>query len=281
MHAWITGRATGNNDVVFRTSDGGHSWQKTLVRVTGAHTHAPYFAGVSRLNRRRGWLSTVDVGMHEVIQSIYETNDGGAHWKWVRPAKHTSPISGILKFQTPKVGYAANAYAGSGPDVVYRSVDGGRSWKSFRLPMPSMYRHVHTAVAFSSVQTMGNRTVTLPAVIEPLDLGSHHSLIVYRSDDAGRHWVRGAALNLGAPDSSASVAFANAQDGWVLTSGRLYRTQDAGEIWAEVSTRTNLRRGFGLDFVNAQVGFCLVWNGTSQTLMKSTDAGRTWRNARS
>jgi hypothetical protein len=275
-HAWIAGRATHLEDVVFRTSDGGHSWHSALVRVADANTYAPYFAAVSRLNQRRGWLYTIDAGMLEFIQSLYETEDGGAHWKLVVPLRGTRPISGILRFQTSTLGYGAVLRGGGGPNVVYRSEDGGRYWKAFTLPLPSMYRRVHVAVLFYSVQTTGNQRVTLPAVVAPLDVGSHSSLIVYRSDHAGRDWVRGAALNLYSSDGDARVAFANVRDGWVITRRGLYRTVDAGETWAKLETNINLRRSFDLDFVSARVGFVLVWNKNSQSLMRTDNGGKTW-----
>ncbi len=285
-HVWVAGQASALKDVVFRTSDGGKNWQRTLLRVADSRFDAPALAQPYFLNEREGWLGTAYLAMNQNIDQLYQTSNGGATWVRVDSGL---PISGLLGFQTPMLGYGAASIAGEGLNLVYRSLDGGRHWNRYLFPLPPAYRRVHVAVDFRHPQLQGTTSATLPTVIEPLSLRSHPSLIVYRTKDSGLRWSRGAGLNLPYGGSSTSwtskgrslvpevtVSFVDLNEGWAATARGLYRTLDAGETWAKIETNISLRHGYGLDFVSARVGFVLVWNKNSQSLMRTSDGGKTW-----
>ena len=273
-HASIVGHESRRQDSVVLTSNGGLTWRRVLLEVAEGNNYAPYFAVVTFLGERTRWLDTIDTGMNERIQRLYQTMDGGAHWQQIASGL---PICAILGFQTPSLGYGADIEGGGGPSIVYRSGDGGRHWQPHPLSLPSIYRHVRVTVTFGPVQLRGHRTATLPAFIAPLDLHSHASLVVYRSDDGGLHWLRRAPLDLHSSAIDVDIAFANVMDGWAITNRGLYRTKDAGKTWGKINTNTKLRLGDAIDFVTTRIGFTLRWMKDGQTLLRTNDGGRTWQ----
>jgi photosystem II stability/assembly factor-like uncharacterized protein len=274
-HVWLAGLADQLRDAVTWTTDSGRSWRRTLIRVVWPPPpyYAPEFADLAFANRQDGWLATRYAGMHENISRLLRTTDGGLQWRVIAVGPG---ISAIIGFATPSVGFGVSSQGGGAPPIVYRSSNGGRTWQPHALPLPTIYRHIHLTMGFGPLQSSGPERLTLPAVINQLDLGSHASLMVYRSSDRGLHWTGGATLNLGQSASEVSNAFANASDGWAITLSGLYRTVDAGRSWSKMVTSLTFHPGITLDFASTRVGFALVPKGNGQILLRTDDSGRTW-----
>jgi photosystem II stability/assembly factor-like uncharacterized protein len=272
-HVWVAGHWGKFTDAVFETSDGGTSWRHEVLQVADAHSYPPDFANPYFLDEQQGWIATKYAGMHGRMARLYRTSNGGANW--VQVASEL-PISGLLGFQTATLGYAELEMEGGGQNVVYRSSDGGRHWSPSLLPLPVAYRRVHVSVLVAEPQMRGVGSVTLPALVTPLDLGSPPSLIVYRTRDEGVHWSPGAALLLPSSDSRVSVAFANVDDGLAITSRGVYRTGDAGVTWNSVATKTLPLSVSQVDLVTREIAFVLVWDKNGQSLKRTDDGGKTW-----
>lgn len=91
-HAWIVGHESRRQDSVVLTSNSGLTWRRVLLQVPEGNNYAPHFAVVTFLGERTGWLDTIDTGMNERIQRLYQTMDGGAHWQQIASGL---PISAI------------------------------------------------------------------------------------------------------------------------------------------------------------------------------------------
>jgi photosystem II stability/assembly factor-like uncharacterized protein len=275
-HAWLAWPIHGGQDIVACTRDGGRTWRRTVVRVISPYG-TPDFATLTFLNAQDGWIATRYAGMHASILQLLRTTNGGASWHSLatRP-----PISVILGFQTTSLGYGVDVQAGGSVPTIYRTTDGGHVWRPRSLPVPGIYRRVRITLNFGAIRTRGTRDVALAAIIQPLDLGSHASLVIYRSHDGGAHWTGSAPLNLGSSSNGVSTALAGLSVAWAITDRGLYATHDAGRIWVHVATNVRLSPADQLDLVTPHLGFALVNLKRGQKLLRSHD-GHTWRLAAS
>ncbi len=111
---------------LLRTSDGGRTWQS--VRVTPRLR----FDAVAVLDARHWWLQGDTCVRFSGSPAklppcdnahLLRTADGGRSWIAIRFSPRRL-VGGSLTFVTPRVGYV-----GVAPYGVYRTTDGGRTWR--------------------------------------------------------------------------------------------------------------------------------------------------------
>ena len=184
-----TGEANVRNDVsfgdgIYKSTDGGLTWshlglagtsQISRVVIDPLHTDTVLVAAMGS-----PWKDSPERG-------VYRTTDGGLTWKRVL---YKGPEVGISDLamdpRNPEIVYAATyrfrrtpwTYSAGGPeDAIYKSVDGGLTWRRLSghgLPTGPVER-IGLAIAPSSPNV-------LYAVI-----GTKQG-VVWRSDDSGAHW---------------------------------------------------------------------------------------------
>jgi photosystem II stability/assembly factor-like uncharacterized protein len=181
-------------------------------------------------------------------------------------------------------------------DGIYRSTDGGDTWKNMGLP--NSERIVKILVNPKDSNTV---TVCVPGKLwsDSPDRG------VYQTHDGGGHWnliLAGKNLSTGCGSLSMdptdpNVLFASLWDfrrkGWTFRSGGenadapsgsgLFRTADGGKTWTELSTTAN--KGFpakpygriavAIAPSNNKVVYAFV-ESTHSALYRSDDGGNTW-----
>jgi len=247
-HGWVptTTQGTATPDVtVYRTSDGGRTWQPAQIgSVTlGANEFAN--ATVHFLDTSHGqlWARLSDGGISGTERcEMSITDDGGATWSKLYPS------SCIGMFQPPTwisnaVGYAltgdpaGDPVSASDPRLgdmkTWVTLDGGRTWKIASIPMdPS---------------EVGYDTTTLVAAPGRLRLfvefvpkkGSDWPprAAVYESTDDGATWSQ--AYSIRVPDQLRALSTSGFDD-WVaqmdnsapgVTQGQLVETLDGGRTW--------------------------------------------------
>jgi len=124
---------------VFRTTDGGKTWQKVLYRdrSTGAIDLATSPSDPNRIfavlwgTRRPPWNVYPPSNS---FGAVYETSDGGDHWSRVEGGLPGGPGVGrigiaVAPSDPDRVYAQVDATGAAGKGGVYRSDDGGRSWK--------------------------------------------------------------------------------------------------------------------------------------------------------
>ena len=188
---WVgTGEANVRNDVsygngVYESTDGGTHWRH--LGLTGTMQ-------ISRILIDPRHPGTVLVGamgdpwQNSTERGVYRTTNGGASWQRVL---YIGPEVGISDMamdpRNPNIVYAATYrfrrepwhYSAGGPeDAIYKSIDGGASWKRLAghgLPSGAVGR-IGLAVAASA-----------PNVVYAV-IGSHQG-VLWRSDDSGASWA--------------------------------------------------------------------------------------------
>jgi len=145
----------------------------------------------------------------------------------------------------------ASVIVAVGDNVMAKSIDGGATWNSVTLPIPSG--------TFWDVCGIDANTLL---VVE----GSGK---VYRSPDAGVNWTLAGSVptpplvyvNL----ASSNTAFASGSNGAIL------KTNNGGTSWTALNfTSTEV---VGVCFVSEQTGYSFEHNGK---IRKTTDGGTTW-----
>jgi photosystem II stability/assembly factor-like uncharacterized protein len=189
---WVgTGESWTRNSVsigdgVYKTTDGGDNWQRmgladseriARIRVSpadGTHGNTVWVCATGHL-----WNDNEERG-------VYKTTDGGKTWKRVLYVDAKTGCSDIdVDPQDPSIVYAgmwqfrrgAAYFSSGGPGSgLYKSTDGGDTWKKAEAGLPSGDKgRIAVAVAPS-------RPSTVYAVVESKNTA------LYRSDDTGVTW---------------------------------------------------------------------------------------------
>ena len=227
---------------------------------------------------------------------VWKTTDGGVYWENVSDGYFRSATVGALAVaqSDPNVIYAGMGETTIRTDVsygdgVYKSTDGGATWSHLGLDEtrhigeirihPNNPDIVYVAAfghAFGPNKERG--------VYKSADGGSTWNLILHESDKAG-------AIDIAMDPNNPRVLFAAMWEAhrhfWTLSSGgpgsKLYRSQNSGETWEEVSNKLGFAEGLlgkiGVTVSPARSG--RVWalveaEGAEAGLYRSDDVGETW-----
>lgn len=273
---------------VWKTTDAGASWHNVsdgyfavasmgAVEVSQSDPNIVY-AGTGSSKIR----SNVSIG-----RGVYKSTNAGRSWTFVG-LKEVGQISTIRVNPTnPDIVYVAalgNPFVPNVDRGVYRSTDGGRSWKKI------LYVSDSTGAADLELQP-GNPAVVFASMWHGMRkpwtiISGAHEGGIYKSTDGGDTWMK---LGGGLPDQlfgRSNVAISNAMPNRIYAlieakpGGGLYRSDDAGATWTLVNgaqslwTRPFYYTTLGVDPTNANV----VWVG-DEGWFKSTDGGATFRSS--
>jgi len=219
--------------------------------------------------------------------TLYRTSDGGAIWHRVatmqpgrRGGRGVLPTLGRFEFEPGgATGWLSNNLIGS---RLYRTADGGHSWRAVRLPAP--------AGAIRGLPSVFGRTLVEPVTIRTGSVAA--SLRVYISKDGGTTWSLASSLPDAARPSCGNAALPTSvvsPSAWWAAAFRTrravaYRTTDAGTHWSALTTPAPVPAGFCGPNQIAAPGASRAWlvtpgaAGSNETrIYATTDAGRLWR----
>jgi len=184
-------------------------------------------------------------------------------------------------------GEANNRQSSSWGDGVYRSLDGGRTWKAAGL---AETRHIGRVLVHPS-----NPDVVYVAAVGHL-WGSNSERGVFKTTDGGQSWTRvlhvddhtGATdvvMDPDNPDTLFAATYQRQRKAWGFNGGGpgsgIYRTRDGGANWTKLST--GLPGGdkgrIGLDIFagDSRLVYAVVEApGRESGVYRSTDGGDTW-----
>ena len=187
-----TGEAFPRGDVapgdgMYKTTDGGKTWRRAGLADSGSIAHIV----VDPSNPDHVYAAVLgDVFGPGPHRGVYETTDGGAHWKRIL---HTGPQAGAVDLamdpSNPKVLYAAmwhvlrkpwHLTSGGPGDALYKTTDGGAHWTNLSdnagFPKGTLGK-IGVAVAPSD-----------PSWVYAIVEAKHGG--IYRSVDGGSTWQR-------------------------------------------------------------------------------------------
>lgn len=276
--AWIA--APGLDRItLFRTSDGGRTWQATeLVVSTPQQVYPIDIISLTYLNAQIGWLlrSTGASTGHEDVE-LYQTQNSGATWRLIAKAQQTA--SGELGtittsgqktgvgFRDPTNGWLTG-YSMGNAIYVYRTKDGGLTWDQQQLPMPDGYTAEGGSARSYPPIFFDDQNGLMPIYLGGSTPGIN--LFFYITTDGGDRWSPTTPLS--SPANDFVWSWSNASHGLVAEedTGILYSTSNGGEAWSK-NTLGGLKFS-QLDFVSPGVG----WGISQGSLIQTSDGGKNW-----
>jgi photosystem II stability/assembly factor-like uncharacterized protein len=273
---------------VWKTTDGGVSWANVSdgqipVGSMGALEVAPsnpsiVYAGTGSSKIR----SNVSIG-----RGMYKSVDAGRTWTFAG-LRDVGQIANIrIHPSNPDRAFVStlgNPFAANPERGVYRTTDGGRSWKRVLFLNDSVgaadveLHPTNPDIVYASLWRGQRKPWTI--ISGAIEGG------IYKSSDGGETWSKlGGGLPTGLfGRSNIGVSKAAPERLYALIEakpgGGLYRSENGGTSWTLINGAQNLwTRPFyyttlGIDPTNADV----VWLG-NEGWFKSTDGGRTFRNS--
>ncbi len=271
-----------------RSDDGGRRWRSVVLPGCLACSGA----SLSFVDHADGFALVPFSSGGVPSPRLYRTGDGGATWQVVS----APPAGGRLLFTSRSRGWLVtdpSRWAGPthsrplGGGVLYRTTDGGRSWRRARLPVPARYRGHAATVGVP--RFFGLRDGVVPVRFRDAKTRAQQ-LVVYSTHDGGLRWTTSLGPSQadlrtsqwGIPQASGFSA-ATPRDWALFANGVVYLTHDAGARWIAVRPRYAPRVPGVWDFsltspTSAWAIFAAGRAGAA--LVRTENSGRDWRPLR-
>ncbi|MDE2449086.1 MAG: glycosyl hydrolase [Gammaproteobacteria bacterium] len=230
---------------------------------------------------------------------VWETDDYGHNWKSISDKDFKTGSIGAMAVapSNPKVIYVGTGDSAPRNTVLtgegmYKSADGGKSWKFIGLGDTHIISWIlvdphDPDVVY--VAALGHLFASNPdrGVFKTTDGGKTWKKILYVNDGTG-------AINMAMDPSNPSVLYASmwqmSRQHWTFSSGGpgsgIYKSTDGGASWTNISHRPGLPAGIfgksGIAVAPSQpnVVYALVqadYKGQAGGLFRSDDAGQSWK----
>jgi photosystem II stability/assembly factor-like uncharacterized protein len=272
--------AVGAGGGIFRSTDGGSSWEPENTKFQNElQSVAEFSDGKTALAVGYGGL-------------ILRSADGGVDWNQV-----TSGGTGYL-WVVKTFGDGETALAVGNHGTILRSMDKGRSWTTVQSPATDwldaigiskdgtvvlaagadggMLRSTDQGKSWTQIETgdpAGINSITIlpddKTVFAAADRGT-----IFSSDDGGLHWTH--SKPVGPFNLFGAAVFADQKTVLAVgESSKVLRSTDAGKTWTEIDTETNSSLT-GIEITaNGQTAFAV---GIDGTILRSTDTGKSWQS---
>ena len=269
---------------LFKTTNGGVRWTPLFERQG---TLSIGDIALEPGNPEVVWLGAGESAVRNSVSfgdGVYKSTDGGKTWQHMglRDTLHISKV--LVHPRNPDVVYVGaqgHAYGPNEERGVFLTTDGGKTWQK------TLYLGPEHGVADMDIDPSNPNIVYAVMWKFRRTPWTHTSGDdrggLFRSIDGGRTWKK---LEGGLPKTvgriGVAVAHSNPNVVYAITEakeGTLWRSDDRGETWRNVSKQTNIvSRGFYYTHVRVDpTNENRVYAIASQLFM-SLDGGRTFRN---
>jgi photosystem II stability/assembly factor-like uncharacterized protein len=275
---------------MWKTEDAGNSWNNISDKFF--KTGSVGAIGVAESDPNVIYVGMGEHAVRGVMTShgdgMYKSTDAGATWKHIGlpKSRHISDV--IVDPRNADVVYVAVQGEAFGPSIdkgIYKSVDGGTTWKKI---------HFVNEVAGASGLTMdmNNPRILYAASWDnqrkPWEIrsGGDYSGI-YKSADSGETWAK---LSEGLPEVmgkiGVTVSRANSRRLYAVieaegAKGGVYTSTNGGDKWTQVSgDRENITRAWYYMEIFADPTDEYSVIVCNAAIRKSIDGGKTWKNLR-
>ncbi len=231
-------------DGIYRSADAGKSWVHLGLREG---EQIPALA-IDPTNANRLFAAVLGHPYGpNAERGIYRSEDGGKSWtKVLGKDENTGGSDVVIDPKNPQVVYASLWDARLGPwedknayesthGGLFKSTDGGATWKPLTNGLPADLVQINVAIAASDPQRL---YATVSTKVES-GYASGKGLGVYRSDDGGASWRRitddpRPAEKIGGGDLSVPVVDPANPDVVYSTSIVTVRSTDGGKTWVSL-----------------------------------------------
>lgn len=274
---------------VFRTEDGGQSWFPTTdgyfggtigaIAVAPSNPDIVYVGGGEY--PMRGNMSYGD--------GVWKSTDAGKTWQNVG-LNDTRQIEKVIVHPTnPDIVYVGAFGHAFGPNAqrgVFKSTDGGKTWKKI------LFRNDSTGVADLIMDPSDPNTLYASfwqayRLAWTFSSGGPGSTL-YKTTDGGEHWKE-IKKNPGLPagiwgNSGLAISAANPKIVWALIEakdGGLYKSSDAGATWSLVNDENEIKqRAWYYMKINGDPQDTQTVYINNVSFLKSSDGGKTFSSIR-
>ena len=274
-------------DGLYRSTDGGATWS---AWATSAKTGVPGRIGtiaVDPFDAKHvlvGGVGYDRLSPHGDLGGLFSTRDGGTTWTRETFVSTGNYWCHRVVFDPAKAGRIFATFTVQGmASGIYRSTDGGQSWKQVKTGLPSPDRIGRTALAIAP----SNPRVIFAISADAADQDDG-VLGVFKSTNGGDSWVNVAGSHFsgeGQMSYGNAIAIHPSDPNQVICGGvDLHRTTNGGKTWS-VASHWDADRGTPT-YAHADHHVVMmpaatpgrVYSANDGGLDVSEDAGRTWGN---
>ena len=271
----VGGRHVAYGDGIFKSEDGGDSWENMGLRksehISEIIIHPDNSDIIWAASQGPLWSPGGERG-------LFKTTDGGKNWKKVLGGGKWTGVTDIhMDPRNPDRIYAATwqrhrtvaALMGGGPESgLHRSEDGGESWTELKSGLPDYAGKIGFTLS-------PQKPDILYASIEL----EKRKGAVYRSEDRGSSWKKMSDLSLGygtGPHYYQELfASPHKFDRLYLMNVRILTSEDGGKTFAELTERAKHSDNHAIAFRDDDPNYLLV--GTDAGIYESFDLAETWK----
>jgi photosystem II stability/assembly factor-like uncharacterized protein len=286
-HGWVAAYNCATVAVyLYRTSDGGRSWQSLGKPASHSCGGGPTF--LSFVDDRHGWMEPVSP--NGPVGALLRTTDAGQTWTQVasgpsgqvRP--RALPCLAPIRFVSFSSGWMARCPLGGG---VFSTVDGGRRWSRVPIGIPG------GANARFDLPTFVGRTGVVAATLgtrPETESGRTRAVVFAVSDDGGRNWTARSARRIASCPLEAYYTLAwpasvvDDRVWWIVSDGTrpvVRVTTDGAQTWRTTAARGLPTRWCTVVSVSAadpRSALVVARRGPNDSaLFQTTDGGRHWK----
>ncbi|EAR01664.1 WD40/YVTN/BNR-like repeat-containing protein [Maribacter sp. HTCC2170] len=224
---------------------------------------------------------------------LWKSTSGGIKWEPIFDKEVTASVGAVaIQQSNPSVIWVGTGEGNprnslNGGYGIYRSLDGGKNWKSMGLEKT---RHIHRI----KIDPTDPNTIYVGAIGSPW--GEHAERGVYKTTNGGETWekilfvnnktgVADLIMDPTNPNKLIAAMWEHKRDPWFFKSGGkgsgLYMTHDGGKNWKKLSEKDGLPKGelgrIGVAIAPSKpnIVYALV-EAKKNALYKSEDGGFKW-----